>query len=374
MINLKILICTPEYPPYASGIGNVVFNLEKQLKKNNLDLEFKICSPEGPDFKIGNSKLMGKCGILGLIYFSYIISRYFKQNDFDLIWIHGNIFPNTDNFKNVFITLHTTYRGYKLHDISPKLYYKLVNRLEEYVLNRINIKSNIKFSGVSPEVCEEISNITDINKDNIKYIPNGVDTNIFKPSNSKQKLRKKFKLPQNDQIILSVGRLVEQKQPILLLEIFSFIEKNVKNVTLVIAGEGELLNEMKRIIKTNNIKKVRFLGNVTYKDMPDLYSCSDYFIITSNYEGQPLTLLEAMSTGLRCIVSEITNLSSIIKEANCGISVDVTKTENAANQIINYLKSDNSIHSANSRNYVVKNCDWKIISDLYLKEIEKIIN
>ena len=135
---MKILICTPEYPPYASGIGNVVYNIENQLKKNNVD--YKICSPAGPDFKIGNPKIMGKTGILGLIYFSYLITKKFKENDFDLIWFHGNIFRSKNLFKNVLITLHSTYTGFKLQKISPGIYYSIVSKIEEYMLKKSDYK------------------------------------------------------------------------------------------------------------------------------------------------------------------------------------------------------------------------------------------
>ena len=368
MNKLKILICTPEYPPYASGIGNVVYNIEKQLEKNNID--YKICSPVGPDFKIGNPKIMGKTGILGLIYFSFLVSKHFKENDFDLVWFHGNVFTSKNLFKNVLITLHSTYRGFKLQKIYPRIYYAIVSKIEEYTL-KMNDCNDCKFTGVSPEVCEELIKIG-INRKKISYIPNGADIDVFKPYNKNNVLRKKFNLPEDDLIILSVGRLVEEKRPIQLLEIFSFIEKNIDNVTLTIAGDGKLLKEMKEMVKNKNLKKVKFLGQLNYeKDIPDLYNCSDYFIMTSKYEGQPLTLLEAMSSGLKCIVSDIPNLSLIVDEANCGISINVQNTENAANDIMNYLKSDNTIHSKNARNFAVQNFDWEKIADKYLKEIEK---
>lgn len=369
MNNLKILICTPEYPPYASGIGNVVYNIEKQFKKNNID--YKICSPVGPDFTIGNPKIMEKTGILGLFYFSYLVSKHFKDNDFDLIWIHGNVFIRKNIFKNVLITLHSTYRGFKTQKISPRIYYNIVSKLEEHILNRINYP-NCNFTGVSPEVCSEINKIG-INSKKIRYIPNGANIELFKPSINNHKIKTKFGLPKDDLIILYVGRLVEEKQPIKLIEIFSGIEKNMENVTLAIAGEGKLSHEMEKMVKNKNLKKVKFLGQVDYeKDIHELYACSDYFIMTSKYEGQPLTLLEAMSSGLKCIVSKIPNLSLIVDKADCGISINVQNPENASNEIINYLKSDNKIHSKNARNFAVKNFDWKKIADDYLEEIVEI--
>ena len=67
--------------------------------------------------------------------------------------------------------------------------------------------------------------------------------------------------------------------------------------------------------------------------------------MTSIYEGQPLTLLEAMSAGLKCIVSDIPNLKNIVYNADCGITININDEIEAANTIMNYLKSDNNIHS-----------------------------
>lgn len=77
---MKLLICTPEYPPYHSaGIGSVVYNLVQQL--NKMGVECTICSPNG-DIKLGSSKMIEKAGIFGLLYYWHHVSKYFKENNF----------------------------------------------------------------------------------------------------------------------------------------------------------------------------------------------------------------------------------------------------------------------------------------------------
>ncbi len=103
---------------------------------------------------------------------------------------------------------------------------------------------------------------------------------------------------------------------------------------------------------------------------PKLLSASDYYILISKYEGQPLTLLEAMASGLKCIVSDIPNLQMIIDDADCGISLDI-QGESVPKQIIEYLESDNMQDGKNARSYAVENFDWEIIADKYLDEFKK---
>ena len=94
-------------------------------------------------------------------------------------------------------------------------------------------------------------------------------------------------------------------------------------MALCIAGKGELIEETKDLAKRMGLCKVLFLWHVAHdRDLPDLYACADYCIMTSKYEGgmPPLTLAEAMASGLPCIVSDIPNLG-IVKNADCGIVV-----------------------------------------------------
>jgi len=143
-------------------------------------------------------------------------------------------------------------------------------------------------------------------------------------------------------------------------------------VVLVVGGDGELLEKTKRLAQKKGLTNVRFLGYVDHKkEARDLYACSDYYIMTSKWEGQPLTLLEAMASGLPCIVSDIPALR-IVEEARCGIVVGFNNVETAASQIIEYLGADNTNHSRNAREYAVSNLDWEIIARRYLREFEKL--
>ena len=122
--------------------------------------------------------------------------------------------------------------------------------------------------------------------------------------------------------------------------------------------------------KLIGIRKIKFLGHVDNKDaLPNLYACSDYYIMTSKYEGSPSTLLEAMASGLPCIVSDIPHLR-MVKDAECGIIVPFGDIENAACQIKDYILEDHFDHSNNARNYAVDMLDWEIIARKYCKVLQ----
>jgi len=368
-IVMRILVCTSEYYPHGSGIANVAYYVVENLKKRGMDCT--VCSPTGPDIKLGSSKLIQKTGIIGLIYYWNEVNKYVNTQDkhYELVWCHNPLFLKKDILNQSIMTMNSTYYGECIHGNFPLwlgVYKKIASVLEKYSLNKL--KPPIKFTGVGKNICSELKDIG-INEDRIYYIPNGVNIELFKPSNQKELIREKYGIPTYKKIILSIGRLTDVKQPLKLVEFFSVVEKYNMNIVLVVAGEGELLNKAKEMAKDKKIENILFLGHVDHKkDVPNLYACSDYFIMISKYEGgePPLALAEAMASGLPCIVSEIPNFK-IVKEANCGLIIDSDNTETSAKNIINYIQTDTSRHSYNARKYIENNLDWTKICDMYIR-------
>jgi glycosyltransferase involved in cell wall biosynthesis len=366
---MKILVCVSEYFPHGSGIANVAYNIVESLKKQNIDC--KICSPTGPDIKIGNESLIKYFGFLGILYFWLRVIYYVNRNkdEFDFFWYHNPLIPKKIKLKNNLVTIHTTYYGFMKNNFHPLYYYKLASIIEKKCFDKI--KNILKFIAVSEQVKNELINIG-INKEKILIIKNGVDTSIFKPSNDKETLRKKYNLPQKNLLILYLGRLTAVKQPIKLLKIFSLLEKRMNEITLLIVGDGELSKKVENYVYQNKIKNVIIFGKMDYKkDVPLLYSCCDCYISLSSYEGLPLTILEAISSGLPCIVSDIPNFS-FIEQNRCGITIDYNNFEDSVNLIVNFIKNNTKKLSSNARKYAIENFDWKIIANEYVKQFNQL--
>ena len=369
LIRMRLLICTTEYYPHGSGIANVAYNVVMQLEKNGV--ECIICSPTGPDIKLGNQTLIKKTGIIGMLHYWYQVSRYFNNCDYDAVWLHNPYFIKRPSFKHSLVTIHTTYLGSSASKIGGpfyRLYKSFVSKLEHYCLMRATPSTH--FTGVSEKVCEEIKKIG-VNG-NVVYIPNGVDTKRFRPTVKKKELRKKFGISEDHTVLLSVGRLTPQKRPYLLMEVFSQLEKNHSDLILCVAGRGELYDEVKAFAEKHGLNNIIFLGRVDDSDLPDLYACSDYYIMTSRYEGFPLTLLEAMASGLPCIVSDIPNLK-IVDEANAGFIINFDNVQVAVSNILTFLEREHPDQAENAVHYARSHLDWEIIADEYLEEFRKVI-
>ena len=237
--------------------------------------------------------------------------------------------------------------------------------IEHYCYKRNKFTSNV----ISPAVKSELVSLG-IKDNDVVYIPNGVDTSKFKPIPNQ---KCPTKIPKGSKVILCVGRIAYQKNPFGLVETVEEINKQGFKITLLWAGDGELMNELKEFIKEKNAKHITLLGRVPHEDLPKYYSSADAFILASFYEGQPLTLLEAMSQGLPCIVSDIYNMSHIVDESKCGKVINFKNKEKAAKDIISYFKSPKfKKDKSNIRKFTVKNKDWKVISEEYLTEWRKL--
>lgn len=366
-------MCVSEYFLEDGGIAMVAHYLFQELDSGPLNCT--VCSPTGPDIRLGNSLLIKKTGIVGLLYYWLCVSIYLrKQNtDYDLVWFHNPLFLlNVPHHYKYLITIHSTYYSKALAEVYPICYYRVASCIEKYSINKIS-RQTVLFVGVSKTVIDALKKMG-VAVNLIHLIPNGVKTELFKPVENKKLMRGKFGIPEDNTVLLSFGRLSESKQPLKIIDVFEILQSKFKRLTLVVAGTGELLQKMKDRVQEKKLENVIFLGQVNHEiDAPNLYSSSDYYIMTSKSEGNPLTLIEAISSGLPCIVSNIPPLS-IVEELNCGIVVDFCDTQAAAQKILDYIKyPPNHNYSYRGRTFVLENLSWKKIGKQYLNLFEKLL-
>lgn len=140
------------------------------------------------------------------------------------------------------------------------------------------------------------------------FIPNGVSNHIERKP---QIIKNKFGLDK-DEYILFLGRLVPEKGIKYLIEAFKQVDTEKK---LVIAGgssdTSEFENEMKELAKED--KRILFTGFVQGQELEELYSNAYVYVLPSDLEGMPLSLLEAMSYGNCCLVSDIDECTEVVE-------------------------------------------------------------
>lgn len=169
-------------------------------------------------------------------------------------------------------------------------------------------------------------------KDLILPFPNSVDENLFKPLPNyllKKTIRQKLFLPKDKVIVMFCGRLVARKGLIYLLKAWKEIVKKSNNEVLVLVGSGQnqpdtAEGQLRDFVKENALSdKVIFTGEKNKLAVVECLKAADIFVYPSIHpEGRSLSVLEAMSSGLPAIVTDIGGLKEIVTNNINGLLVE----------------------------------------------------
>jgi len=146
----------------------------------------------------------------------------------------------------------------------------------------------------------------------VEMIPNGVDAAEFSPVDPecREACRIALGLPLDCLVIGGVGRLVTQKNFALFLEVAACVVADHPGVMFVIAGTGPLEGELRKHADALGLgDAVRFLGHIS--DRLALYHALDALLMTSDFEGTPMVLLEAMACGVPVIASSVDGIAEV---------------------------------------------------------------
>lgn len=153
----------------------------------------------------------------------------------------------------------------------------------------------------------------------IVYLKAGIDISKYSKDYRDINIWNKYNLNNNHFKLLYVGRVSKEKNISNLIEIFKLINKKDKNIDLVLVGSGEYLE------KQNDYKKynIFFLGQIFGEELSKIYASSDTFVFPSTTDTLGQVVLEALSSGLPCIVTDKGGPKEFVNEANAGFSLDL---------------------------------------------------
>lgn len=213
---------------------------------------------------------------------------------------------------------------------------------------------------------EEIrSELTDagLDRSKIRVIPNGIDPSSFFPlsASGKRDRKKQMGLDKYDQILVFTGRLTRQKGLDILFE--SLRRLNNYNYLLIIAGQGELEAELKKLAAELGIAdKIRFSGPVS--DVLSLYQAGDIFVLPSRQEGLSNSLLEAMSSGMKVVATGISGSSRVIEDGKSGLLVPPEDPGKLAGALKEAFRIDDSM-GRKGRERIISGYSVNQIADRY---------
>lgn len=163
----------------------------------------------------------------------------------------------------------------------------------------------------------------------------GVDTDLFKPMNEKQKKEQREKLGyrSDDFLLFYAAEFNKNKNQQLLIKAMAELKKDLPNAKLLLAGEGNLENSCKQLaIELDVDKQVEFLGY--RKDIVNLLPMCDVAVASSHREGLPVNIMEAMACGLPVVATENRGHNELVQNLYNGWTI---KPENLI-EMVNKLK------------------------------------
>lgn len=282
-------------PTYKVLVSRYPIN---KINKKSRNL-FKNIKEENIDFAIVQTRFWAM---------SYIASKFIKKNNIKSLLIeHGSAHFTVNN---------------KILDYFGAMY--------EHILTN-SIKRRIKsYYGVSNKCVSWLKHFN-IEANGVLY--NSIDISI------KKKYSKDIVKDNNKVKITFVGRMIEEKGVLKLIDAFKDLQKKYNNIELNLAGDGPILN---KIIKENkNEDKINILGNLKHDDVLRLLCKTSIFVNPSDFsEGLPTTILEAGLLECAIIATPMGGTTEIISDDSLGL-ICTSKKEDIE-ESIELLLNDNS--------------------------------
>lgn len=152
---------------------------------------------------------------------------------------------------------------------------------------------------------------------------NAIDTSKFVYDSYKRIMMREQLGIENEMVIGHVGRFNKQKNHDFLIDVFYEITKLEKNSKLILVGSGDLRNRVEEKVKKLCLEeRVLFLGSRS--DVNDLMQAMDVFVFPSNYEGLPVTLVEAQASGLPVIKSSNVPDQCVLSPLVVSLSLEIS--------------------------------------------------
>jgi glycosyltransferase involved in cell wall biosynthesis len=204
-------------------------------------------------------------------------------------------------------------------------------------LQRYALKHGVVPVGVAEKVADSLVRLYGIRR--CRVIPNGIPTERYAwPQVQRKEWRAKESFRDDDILFLCVARFAPQKNHALLLNSFAQGPASDPNAHLVLVGEGILQKNLEVQAKSLGIERqTHFLGLRT--DIPDVLGAMDVFVLSSDYEGNPLSVMEAMAAGLPIVSTAAGGVPDLFENGKEGCLVQPGDLQGLSDSMTSLLRN-----------------------------------
>lgn len=287
------------------------------------------------------------------------VMRYLRENKVNVVITHGNyrFIPRIASIiLQIPVIIHVE------HNISnyKKFFHVLINKL-------LSMRTD-KIICVSENAKKSLLEIERPNIDKVVVIPNGLDIERFSNLKPKQNIKKSVKR------IGIIASFKEAKGHIYFVRAAAKIIQSFKNVEFIFVGDGSLRQMIEQKVREYGIEKYcHFLGNRS--EVGEILETLDVFVLSSLWEGLPISILEAQYFGIASVVTNVGGNSEVIKDGYNGLLVPPKNSEALSAAIIKVLH-DNKLRSflgSNAREIFKHRYSIETMANAYLEQIYNIL-
>lgn len=344
---MRIAHVCPEYKPAISGVGQVVEELAKRQVKEghkvhvyapDWDKNRRIKKKEEVIDGVFVHRIYHIARVANFATFFPGVFNRLTERKFDVI--HSHLFGHLHFVLSALAAklsgarhIHTTHCPWT--DANRSIVGRFGVIVSYNIFSRLALKMTDKIIAITPWEYGFIKKFGG-EKEKIINIPNGMSEEFFVKA-KKNDFRKKHEIKENEKLILFFGRLNITKGPDKFVEIAKIILQKRKDIKFAIVGPDEGLKEkVERMI--GDEKAIILLDAIRdRKEVIKMYQSADIFVMPSYREGLPLTLFEAMASGLPIVATPVNGIPYEMKDGENGFLVEYGNNEKFAEKIVELL-------------------------------------
>ena len=357
---MNICFVSPEYFPISGGTGAYVYYLSRQLQElgHNVHVVAR--------HRVNSTKIVDGVNVNYIKGVGSPLTKYWrfarstpkkleelhKKIGFDVVHANLPLIPSfaipNETGSILISTVHSTWKGEaeaikrggrRRLNPNEKLMLRFSSPLRFY--EKRLMKRSDALIAVSMYTRRELVELYGVAEEKIHVIYNGVDVQKFKNRGEGVDLRRELGIEEGQKVILCVGRLYYRKGLTMLLRSIPRVVQKFADVRVLISGEGfkrneENLQELAEKLKIDDF--VMFLGYFPDERLPDLYATADLFVLPALYENFPFAILEAQSTGLPVISTQVGGIPEFLINNENGLLVESGDPEQLAQAILILLQ------------------------------------
>lgn len=262
------------------------------------------------------------------------ICSFIKKNNITIVHTHsskaGILGRWAAWFARAGMIVHTVH-GWSFNEYQPffsRIFFLWMERLTAKATDRIVVvSSSDKEKGLKYRIGD---------KGQYVLVPYGIDYNIFAEGKRSNSLRKELGLKDEDLVVGTIACLKKQKAPQDFIKLAFLVNRVTPNVKFLLAGDGVLKKDIIKLRKKLGLEKDVFLLGWR-RDIPDLLDAIDVFVLTSLWEGLPISVLEAMASGKPVVATDTGGVRDIIADEVTGYLVGIRDMESMKKKVIGLL-------------------------------------